>query len=313
MLYHRTYVRFWVGSERFVHLDVRSAFSLKEGAFVPEHLAALAAEMGMPAVALTDRDGLYGAARFVAACEREGIRPILGASLTIRERGRDAPLVLLAQDERGLRQPLPADHRRAHAGGARRPLDHRDPGLRPRRRDGGARRPAFARGPARRPRSHRRGRRGLRPFREAFGPERLCASRPNIGWSARSDAEIRSMLRLADRAEVRAVATNPVRYLVPEDAFLADALECMREIVPIAANHVSRTNAEGWLKPAEAMRLLFAERPDLCDATLEIADSCRVRPRAEAGALPGLPDAGRAQRRRDPGRALLAPASTTAG
>jgi DNA polymerase III alpha subunit len=85
----------------FAHLDVRSAFSLKEGAFVPEHLVALAAKIGMPAVALTDRDGLYGAARFVAACEREGIRPILGASLTIREEGRDAPLVLLAQDERG--------------------------------------------------------------------------------------------------------------------------------------------------------------------------------------------------------------------
>ena len=68
---------------------------------MPEHLAALAAAMGMPAVALTDRDGLYGAARFVAACQAEGVRPILGASLTVRERGRDAPLVLLAQDERG--------------------------------------------------------------------------------------------------------------------------------------------------------------------------------------------------------------------
>ena len=45
--------------QRFVHLDVRSAFSLKEGAFVPEHLVGVAAEMGMPAVALTDRDGLY--------------------------------------------------------------------------------------------------------------------------------------------------------------------------------------------------------------------------------------------------------------
>ncbi|HYY08261.1 MAG TPA: DNA polymerase III subunit alpha, partial [Actinomycetota bacterium] len=82
-------------------------------------------------------------------------------------------------------------------------------------------------------------------------------------------------LRLADRLEVRGVATNPIRYLVPEDAFLADALECMRELVPLAQNHVSRRNAEGWLKPAEAMRLLFAERPDLCDATLEIADACR--------------------------------------
>ena len=58
----------------FVHLDVRSAFSLKEGAFVPEQLAALAAAVEMPAVALTDRDGLYGAARFVAACQT-GRRP----------------------------------------------------------------------------------------------------------------------------------------------------------------------------------------------------------------------------------------------
>ena len=77
-----------IPSRGFAHLDVRSAFSLKEGAFVPEQLAAVAAAAEMPAVALTDRDGLYGAARFVAACPAEGVRPILGASLTVRERGR---------------------------------------------------------------------------------------------------------------------------------------------------------------------------------------------------------------------------------
>ena len=82
------------------------------------------------------------------------------------------------------------------------------------------------------------------------------------------------MLRLAERLDVRAVATNAVRYLVPEDAFLADALECMRRIVPVAANHVTRANAEGWLKPAHAMRTLFAERPDLCDATVDLAERC---------------------------------------
>ncbi len=82
------------------------------------------------------------------------------------------------------------------------------------------------------------------------------------------------MLRFAERLEVRAVATNPVRYLVPEDAFLADALECMRKIVPIAQNHVTRANAEGYLKPSRQMRALFNERPDLCDATLRIAETC---------------------------------------
>jgi error-prone DNA polymerase len=210
----------------------------------------------------------------VAACQKEGVRPILGASLTIRERGRDAPLVLLAQDERGYANlcRLITD---AHMLGER-----GDPSITATQVCAHAAGMVALAGP----RSHagRLAVRGLtdaaadalHPFREAFGPQRLFVAAEHRMERA-SNAEIRSMLRLADRAEVRAVASNPVRYLVPEDAFLADALECMREIVPIATNHVSRSNAEGWLKPAEAMRLLFAERPDLCDATVEIADSCR--------------------------------------
>ena len=82
------------------------------------------------------------------------------------------------------------------------------------------------------------------------------------------------MLRFADRLDATAVATNPVRYLEPADAFVADALECMRRIVPIASTNVTRTNAEGWLKPPERMRSLFAERPDLCDRTLELTERC---------------------------------------
>ena len=86
----------------FVHLDVRSYFSLKEGAFAPEQLAEQAAGLGMSAVAMTDRDGLYGAARFVSACQRDGVKPILGASLTVRAPApppRDAHVVLLAEDD----------------------------------------------------------------------------------------------------------------------------------------------------------------------------------------------------------------------
>src|SRR5919202_747769 len=92
------------------------------------------------------------------------------------------------------------------------------------------------------------------------------------------------MLRLAERVGARAVATNPVRHLVPEDAFLADALECMREIVSLADNHVARRNAEGYLKSSPQMRSLFRERPDLCDATLGVhergmTDDARLRDR----------------------------------
>ncbi|HEY1126320.1 MAG TPA: PHP domain-containing protein, partial [Actinomycetota bacterium] len=59
-----------------MHLDVRSFFSLKDGAFSPEDLARRAAGLGMPAVSLTDRDGLYGTARFVDACRKAGVKPI---------------------------------------------------------------------------------------------------------------------------------------------------------------------------------------------------------------------------------------------
>src|SRR5207249_4755609 len=97
--------------------------------------------------------------------------------------------------------------------------------------------------------------RALGSFREAFGDRLYVGVEHRVERD--SGDEARSMLRLAERAAVPAVATNPVRYLVPGDAFLADALECMRRIVPIASNHVTRANAEGWLKPAGEMRALF--------------------------------------------------------
>ena len=256
----------------FVHLDVRSFFSIKEGAFSPEALARRAASLGMPAVALTDRDGLYGAARFVAACAREGVKPILGASVTISSegRGRRSSIGLVALDDAGyanlcrlltdahllgerLDPTLATAQVLAHAGGLVALIGPRSSAGRSAVRghiDAGARE--------------------LGPWREAFGDRLFVAVEHRVERD--SSEEIRALLRMAERAGVGAVATNPVRYLVAEDAFVADALECMRELVPIAGNHVSRRNAEGFLKSSAEMRTLFAERPDLCDATLEIAE-----------------------------------------
>ena len=85
----------------FVHLNARSYFSMKDGAFPPEELARRAAELGMQAVALTDRDGLYGAARFAAACRNHGVRPIFGSTLTVRTTLGDRLVTLLARDAAG--------------------------------------------------------------------------------------------------------------------------------------------------------------------------------------------------------------------
>ncbi len=79
----------------YIELRARSAFSFLEGATTPEDLAARAAELGYSAMALGDRDGVYGAPRFYAAAKSAGIRQIVGAELTLDDNSR---LYVLAPD-----------------------------------------------------------------------------------------------------------------------------------------------------------------------------------------------------------------------
>src|ERR1700685_1568518 len=71
-------------TEEVAHLHVASSYSLRFGTATPAALAARAASLGMPALALTDRDGLYGAFKHAEACNRIGIKPLLGADLALR-------------------------------------------------------------------------------------------------------------------------------------------------------------------------------------------------------------------------------------
>jgi error-prone DNA polymerase len=262
----------------FVHLNVRSYFSIKDGAFSPEDLVLRAAALGMPSVALADRDGVYGAARFAEACRHVSdrvapVRPIYGATLTVRTRRRDASVVLLAKDARGYAN-LCALVTTAHMTGER-----GDPALTTSQVCERAEGLIALLGPESEPGSLAAAgmadaaRDATRPWRDAFGSRGLFVEIRNR-MEHDGTTQVRRLLRLARDAGVQAVATNGVRYLAREDAFLADVLECMREIVPLAEHHVSRRNAEGWLKPAPLMRELFAEMPELCDRTMEIAERC---------------------------------------
>nr|MBA3292372.1 PHP domain-containing protein [Geodermatophilaceae bacterium] len=87
-------------SDPYVHLHVASGYSLRYGANHPSDLVARAAEHGMTALALTDRDGLSGAVKFAVACREATIRPIFGLDLAlgsvaglqpVRPSGRKSP------------------------------------------------------------------------------------------------------------------------------------------------------------------------------------------------------------------------------
>ena len=73
----------------YIELHAASAFSFLQGASLPEALVDRAAALGYPALALLDRDGVYGAPRFHKAARAAGIRPIIGAELTIGAGGQE--------------------------------------------------------------------------------------------------------------------------------------------------------------------------------------------------------------------------------
>ncbi|NBC88976.1 MAG: PHP domain-containing protein, partial [Alphaproteobacteria bacterium] len=100
----------------FVPLRVMSSYSMLEGAIDPKRIAKLAKDLAFPAIAICDRDGLYGAVMFAKACIDEGVQPIIGTLLGVAREGPSGAasqgaigsgklpidyLPLFAQDDRG--------------------------------------------------------------------------------------------------------------------------------------------------------------------------------------------------------------------
>src|SRR5215208_7966864 len=88
------------GAMDYVELHCHSYYSLLDGTSSPADLVSRAGDLGMDALALTDHDALYGAVPFVTAAHARGIRPILGAELTL---GDGHHLTLLVENEAGWR------------------------------------------------------------------------------------------------------------------------------------------------------------------------------------------------------------------
>jgi len=86
---------------RYVELHCHSSFSFLDGASSPLDLATRAAELGYPALALTDHDGVWGSMEFAVACRGTGIKPITGTELTVSLNGRLFHLTLLVENQTG--------------------------------------------------------------------------------------------------------------------------------------------------------------------------------------------------------------------
>jgi len=259
----------------YIELHCHSAFSFLDGASLPEQLALTASQLGLPALALTDHNGLYGSMAFAQQAKSLGLQAITGAELTLLD---GSHVTLLAETPEGYAN-LCRLVTEAHLG---RP-DRRDPRL------------DFAALEAR-----HAGlivlsgcRSGLLPTvlqRDGKSAARRLAERCRTVFGAenffvelqrnhvRGDRALAAALRdLADAVGVGVVATGDVHYHQRARHRLHDVLVAIRHRTTLdGSHHVRRPNSEFYLRPPEEAAALFADCPDAVANTLAIAERCRA-------------------------------------
>ena len=269
----------------YIELHTASAFSFLRGASLPETLVERAAAFGYPAVALLDRDGVYGAPRFHIAAKAAGIRAIIGAELTIvspsakfaddrrpttdDRRLTDGvawPLSVLVASQDGWRNLCRLVTRmklRAPKGEGALTLDDFEgytSGL-----VAMAGRPLLS--------AYRHGVGGLLDrLVGVFGRENIYVE---LQRHLRRDQEDDNdtLAALAEAFHVPLIATGGVRFSSPEERPLFDVLTSIREHTTLdAAGRLLTANAERYLKPPAQMARLFADRPDAVMATEALAE-----------------------------------------
>jgi DNA polymerase-3 subunit alpha len=278
----------------FVHLRVRSAYSLLEGALKAGKIPKMAAEAGMPAVCVADRANLFGALEFSQAARDAGVQPLIACALPVSGIGgqvnarwaRCATVVLIAQDETGWLNLcdlssaayLSADdavepcvpwsrvvERNAGlillSGGPDGPID-----------------PLFVQG--RDADAHA----ALAEMSRVFG-DRFYVELQRHGRPEESQAEA-GLVAWAYANDVPLVATNDVHYAKATQARSHDALLCIADGAFVGQEDRRRITDQHWFKPPAAMRQLFADLPEACDSTLEIARRCAFLVKTRAPILP---------------------------
>ncbi len=280
----------------YVELHAHSAFSFLDGASTPMELAAAAAELGYPALALTDHDGVWGSMEFARACKGFGIRAIAGAELTVATEPRVLPppagyvhLTLLVESPVGycnLCRLLTEAHSHTRDGSGRtagqpsvtlEQLEAHAEGLvclSGCARDGAVA-GAWERGdPA-------GGAALAKRLLGAFGRDgfRLELQRP---YWRRDRARNRWLAGLAERLGVPTVATGNVHSHARRRAHLQDAFVAVRMGTTLEASEPQRRgNSSSALAPPEGMATRFAEHPGAVAETLRLAERLRFDLTAE--------------------------------
>ena len=300
----------------FIHLHVHSAYSLLEGALPIKMLAKLASADRQPAIAITDRNNLFGALEFSEVMAAEGIQPIVGCALNVAfpstgddkaariggasgsRQSHRGTLVLLAKDETGyanlmrLSSTAFLDHSIdgvAHVTLAE-VRNNADGLIALSGGPGGPVDQAFANGDALLACAR------LATLHEIFGDRFYVELQRHDGVIRDAEAKL---LNWAYEAGVPVVGTNEAYFPRPDAYDAHDALLCIAEGRYVAEDDRRRLSPAHSLKSQAEMAALFADLPEALANTIEIARRCSFRPMTKKPILPQFvtasTDAGQAE------------------
>ena len=247
----------------FIHLNVASAYSLKYGTTQPADLVHRAAEFEMPALALTDRDGLAGAIRFTQSCVEYGIAPIIGVNCAIDLGSTKGRITLLAHSDGGWRSLCRLMTSLTMNSDTRVPILTLDFLHQFSSYSSNIYALHGPESPMSSAIQNHRFDQALSIFnqtRELFAGNAIeCVSHLVAGKGPRSTEHAARSLIFARDNDLEAVITNAVRMKDRTDGPVADVLDCVRQLVPLHDRHIERRNAEGFLKSSDEMISLAAE------------------------------------------------------
>lgn len=246
----------------YAELRCRTSFSFLEGASHPDELVNRAAELGLAALAITDRNSLAGVVRAHVAAKEAGLKLLIGAEITPTDA---PPVVLLATDRPAYgRLSTLITHGRRNAGKGECSLRFEDIS----RHSTGLLACVPLEGCL-----SETCRDWLPRYRECF-PDH-CYGLAELHRGPNDGLRLNRMVRLAEQSHVPLVASNDVHYHIPQRQPLHDVLTAIRHGCSVAELGRRRfPNAERHLKSARSMKQLFAGETQAVSRTLEVADRC---------------------------------------
>jgi DNA polymerase-3 subunit alpha len=272
----------------FVHLHVHTEYSILDGFSKINALCKRAVELGMPSLAITDHGVMYGAIDFYNACQRHGLRPIIGTEVHMAldthtrrnpEDKRSHHLVLLAKNETGYRNLLRLTTTAHLEGFYYKPRIDR--ALLQEHQEGLIALSACKAGePARRVAAGDLdgARSAAAWYRDLFGPDGYFLELQRHPGLPDLDTINEGLVQIAQEFQIPLVATNDPHYVYQEDAAAHDLLLCLQTNKPLNDPDRMRMSDDSYyLKSAEEMWELMGAFPEALENTQRIAEMCDLK------------------------------------